>query len=166
MPSRRPPRGEATSFDARERAAWGGLLRVHKRLIRELDEELRSADGLRLSSFDVMIQLSFAPDRRLRMSELADAVLLTPSGITRLVEKLEGLGWVERQQGERDGRVYYARLTDAGLNRVTEASATHLAGVRARFLDRLSDDELEVLGDVFDRVLAAAPDDAPAKDDV
>ena len=97
-------------------AAWSGFLMGHAQIVRALDAELEREHGLPLSSYDVLIQLSLVPDRRLRMFELADAIVLSRSGLTRLVDRLERAGLVERERGEADPRQMYARLTDRGLD--------------------------------------------------
>jgi DNA-binding MarR family transcriptional regulator len=136
--------------------AWRNFLRVHATLTRELDEELRRAHGLPLTSYDVLVNLEGAPDRQMRMSELADAVLLSRSGLTRLVERLEREGLLARADCPGDARGSFAVLTDAGMLRLAEARKTHLAGVRERFLSAFSGEELEQLGDNWRRLLDRA----------
>src|SRR5215217_566797 len=138
-----------------ELGAWREFLRAHAVLTRELDEELRRAHGLPLSSYDVLVNLESAPDRQMRMSELADAVLLSRSGLTRLVERLERDGLLARADCPSDARGSLAVLTDAGMARLAEARKTHLRGVRERFLDHFGDDELERLGEHWRRLLPA-----------
>jgi DNA-binding MarR family transcriptional regulator len=130
-------------------AAWSGFLRGHAQIVRALDAELEREHGLPLTSYDVLIQLSLAPDRRLRMFELADAIVLSRSGLTRLVDRLERTGLVERERGEADPRQTYARLTDRGLEVLADATPTHTAGVRERFLDRLSDEQTKQLAAIW-----------------
>ncbi len=134
--------------------AWRGMLRTHAELISRLDAELQRAHDLPLSSYDVLVQLEGAPDGRLRMTELAGAVLLTRSGLTRLVDRLVTAGLVERERCPTDARGLYAVLTDRGRARLREARPTHLRGVRAHFLSRLDDDDLHRLGGIWERVLA------------
>ena len=134
-------------------AAWSGFLRGHAQIVRALDAELEREHGLPLSSYDVLIQLSLAPDRRLRMFELADAVVLSRSGLTRLVDRLERGGLVERERGEVDPRQMYARLTDRGLEALAEATPTHIAGIKERFLERLSDEQTKQLAAIWRAVL-------------
>src|SRR5438034_1878717 len=136
-----------------ERGAWVGFLRAHHVLVAELDDELRDRHGLPLTSFDVLAQLDIAPGRQLRMSELADAVLLSRSGLTRLVERLENKGLLERRECSEDARGAYAVLTDDGRTLLAAARKTHLAGVRTRFLERFDREELQSLGDLWQRVL-------------
>lgn len=134
-------------------AAWSGFLRGHAQIVRALDSELEQEHGLPLTSYDVLIQLSLAPDRRLRMFELADAIVLSRSGLTRLVDRLERCRLVERERGEVDPRQVYARLTDRGFEVVADATPTHVAGVKARFLERLSDEQTKQLAAIWPAVI-------------
>jgi DNA-binding MarR family transcriptional regulator len=126
-------------------APWRAFLRAHARLTRTLEAELLAAHDLPLASYDVLVQLAEAPDRRLRMTELAERVLLSRSGLTRLVDRLEREGLVTRAACPGDARGTLAVLTDAGLTRLREATPTHLAGVRAHVTDRLTPEELAQL---------------------
>src|SRR4051794_3614666 len=126
MPTTSPrPTGEKLS--PRELDAWRGFLRVHATLIRELDDELMAAHSLPLVSYDVLVNLEDGP---MRMSDLADTVLLSRSGLTRLVDRLSAQGLIERRPCEDDGRGSLAALTPAGEARLAEARPTHLGGVR------------------------------------
>lgn len=141
-----------TRLSDREMAAWAGFLRTHARLVRELDDELTAAHGLPLTSYDVLVQIASSPERRLRMSELADAVLLSKSGLTRLVGRLVEQGLLERVGCENDARGAYAVITELGLKRLREARETHLRGVRERFLDRLGERERDQLARIWARL--------------
>ena len=141
-----------------ELGAWRGFLRVHTALVRELDAELDAAHDLPLSSYDVLIYLRAAPDKRLRMAELADSVLLSRSGVTRLVDRLEREGLIERDACTEDGRGLFAVLTDKGDELLSRARPTHLAGVRERFLSHFSEDELKTLARFWERVHPGAAD--------
>jgi len=143
---------DMVSLDEVELAAWRGLLRVHSDLTRELDRELREAERLTLTEYDVLVQLADAPGGRLRMSELADAVLLSRSGLTRLVDDLVRRGLVLRERCPDDARGLEASLTAEGAALREKARATHLAGVRRRFVDRLSDRQLRELARAFEGV--------------
>lgn len=138
--------------------AWRGFLRAHAGLTRELDEELERGEGLSLTEYDVLVQLADAPEAGLRMSELAEAVLLSRSGLTRLVDDLERRGLVERARCPEDARGLNARITERGHRRRSEAAATHLEGVRRRFHRRLSDDQLEELQRVWRSLMPGAVD--------
>lgn len=141
-----------TRLDHEELAAWRGMLRVHSDMTRVLDAELTHRHGLPLSSYEVLLFLADSPDGRMRMSELADSVLLSRSGLTRLVDRLERDGLLEREQCEEDARGYFAAITDRGRALFTEARRTHLAGVRERFLSRFSRDDLRTLGGLWEKV--------------
>jgi DNA-binding MarR family transcriptional regulator len=133
---------------------------VHAELVRALDAELQEAHGLPLHEYEVLLTVDNAPGGRLRMTELAGRVLLSQSGLTRLVDRLERDALVERERCTADRRGFHVRLTDAGKRRLEEARLTHLAGVRARFLRCFSERELAELAAYWDRVLpgASAPD--------
>ena len=128
------------------------MLRVHSDMTRVLDAELTLRQGLPLTSYEVLLFLADSPDGRMRMSELADSVLLSRSGLTRLVDRLERDGLLEREQCEEDARGYFAAITDRGRTLFTEARRTHLAGVRERFLSRFSRDDLQTLGELWEKV--------------
>lgn len=139
-----------------ELAAWRGLLRAHSALVRELDAELRATHELSLHEYEVLLVLAQAPDARMRMSDLAAAVLLSQSGLTRLVDRLVDAGSVERTRCEDDGRGLNAELTDPGRVRLEQARPSHLADVRTSFLDRFDDAELRTLAGFWERVLPGA----------
>ena len=142
-----------TRFAELELDAWRGFLRTHSMLVRELDEELTERHGLPLSSYDVLVQLDESPEGRLRMSNLADAVLLSRSGLSRLVTRLEKQGLLEREECPSDARGAFAAITDEGRARLAEAQATHREGVRERFLDKLTEREQRQLARVWSRLL-------------
>ena len=139
-----------------ELGAWRGLLRVHADLVRELDAELEREHGLSLSSYEVLLHLHDAPGRRLRMNELADSVLLTVSGITRVVDRLVRDGLVARERCQTDRRGLNAVLTDAGAEAFLAARCTHLRGIRERFHSRLDRTEQERLSAIWDTLLPGA----------
>jgi DNA-binding MarR family transcriptional regulator len=139
----------ARLLDGDELAAWGGLLRAHARLTKALDVDLVSAHGLPLTSYEVLLHLADSPDGRLRMSELADSVLLSRSGLTRLVDRLERQDLLRRESCPSDRRGAYAVITQRGRELFDRARSTHLDGVRRRFLDHLSEDELRSLGELW-----------------
>jgi DNA-binding MarR family transcriptional regulator len=139
-----------------ELAAWRGMLRVHAELVKALDSELVGAHDLPLINYEVLITLDAAPDQRLRMAELADSVLLSRSGMTRLVDRLERDGLLVRDHCTDDGRGCYAVLTEKGAATLAEARPTHLGGVRAKFLSRFDDEELRALAALWERVLPGA----------
>ncbi len=132
--------------------AWRAFLRAHARVIRTLERELQDEERLALTDYDVLVQLARADERRLRMSELADELLLSRSGATRLVDRLVAEGLVERVMCDTDRRGQWASLTDAGLERLRRATPTHLRGVAQHFLDRLSDEELSSMEAALARI--------------
>lgn len=140
-----PPTVAGTSRDDAALGAWRAFLHAHARLTRRLDEELRAEHGMSLAEYDALLQLASAPHQRLRMSILADRVLLSRSGITRLVDRLVADGMVERTACRTDARGAEAALTRAGLGRLRSASRTHLDGVQRYFLDVVSPDDRAVL---------------------
>jgi DNA-binding MarR family transcriptional regulator len=148
--------GHGHLLDRDELAAWRGMLRVHASMTRQLDLELTRAHDLPLSSYEVLLFLNDAPDGRMRMSELAEGVLLSRSGLTRLVDRLERGGLIERERCTDDARGWFAILTYEGRRLFADARETHLAGVRDRFLMHFSREELRELGALWDRVLPGA----------
>ena len=146
---------EWRKLSAEERAAWTGFLRVHAEVVRRLDGELEREHGLGLNSYDVLVQLSLAPGG-MRMSELADAVLLSRAGITHLVERLERDGLVERRPGTRDSRQVFASVTERGLDLLARSTPSHLLAVREQFLDRLTEHQKSELAAVWRALLGSA----------
>jgi len=132
--------------------AWRNLLKAHAHLIRELDEELRDRHNFTLGDFDVLVNLANAPGQRRRMCELADAVLLSPSGLSRRVDRLERTGYVQRARAAGDARNIEAGLTVAGKRLLRRLRGTHRAGIRERFVDRFSAEELETLRELLGRL--------------
>jgi DNA-binding MarR family transcriptional regulator len=139
-----------------ELGAWRGMLRVHSGLTKALDAELVRAHGLPLSSYEVLLFLADAPGGRLRMSELADGVLLSRSGLTRLVDRMEREGLLRRERCADDARGYNALITAKGRKLFQHARRTHLDGVRERFLHHLSSDDLRSLAEVWEKVAPGA----------
>jgi DNA-binding MarR family transcriptional regulator len=128
------------------------LLRAHAALTRELSADLVNQHGLTINDYEVLLHLARADDRRLRRVDLAERLMLTASGITRLVDGLERSGWVEKGHCESDGRVTYAVLTDAGLEKLREASDTHVGGICSAFEQRYDEQELATLGELLRRL--------------
>ena len=133
-------------------AAWVGYLRGHAALTRELNAELVARHGLTLNDYEVMLRLSHAEQRSMRRVDLANEVLLTASGITRLLDGLERAGWVCKKSCDSDARVTYAVLTEAGHEKLSEAADFHLEGVRRAFAAHFTDDELETLAGLLARL--------------
>ena len=145
--------------EAVELEAWTRFLRAHAALTRELNADLLQGHGLTLSDYEVLLVLARADERRLRRVDLAERVLLSPSGITRLLDGLERAGFVEKAACDTDRRVVYAALTDAGLAKLREAARTHVAGVHRLFLDRFAPEERETMSELLGRLPLADGND-------
>ena len=139
-------------LDEEELAAWRGMLRAHAELVRELDSELAREHDMPLSSYEVLLYLNDSAEGRMRMSELADSVLLSRSGLTRLVDRLERQGLLKRERCESDARGLFAEITPEGRKVFAAARKTHLDGVRRVFLSRFSRDELRTLGGLWQKL--------------
>jgi DNA-binding MarR family transcriptional regulator len=124
--------------------AWRTFLTAHATVIRRLEAELEEHESLALSDFDVLVQLN-AAGGTLRMRDLADSVLLSRSGLTRRIDRLEASGYVSRLACETDRRGSYAHLTDAGRDRLDRAIPVHVRGIEEHFLARLDPDELAAI---------------------
>jgi DNA-binding MarR family transcriptional regulator len=131
--------------------AWGSLLRLHAALVPALDQHLQSAVGLPLGWYDALLELSVAPGQRLRMSELADRVVLSRSRVSRIVDELDAAGLVRREQNPDDGRSAYTVLTTEGMSRFRQAAPIYLAGIQAQFAASFTDEELRTLTELLDR---------------
>ncbi len=152
------PAPNPTRLSEVELEAWRGFLRTHTRLISQLDRELMQRRGLSLSSYEVLLRLSESPGGRMRMKDIASSLLLSRSGITRIVAELERQGLVQRQQVATDGRGLEASLTRRGRTAFRAAQKAHLVDVRSDFLDRLSPSQLKQLARIWSVVgLAEEP---------
>ena len=140
------------SSPPRQLASWIAFLRSHSAITRELSAQLQREHGLTLNDYEVLLHLSHADGGMMRRVDLAQTVLLTASGITRLLEGLERVGLVCKQTCPSDARVSYARLTDAGAQKLSEAAVTHLRGVDEWFLGRYSGSELATLAELLSRL--------------
>jgi DNA-binding MarR family transcriptional regulator len=132
--------------------AWVRFLRAHAALTRELSARLEAVHELTLSDFDVLVQLYYAEGRRMRRIDLARSVLLTASGITRLLDGLESAGLVGKERCVSDARVTYAVLTEAGVRKIEEARESHLADIEELFGSRFSPDERDQLAELLGRL--------------
>jgi DNA-binding MarR family transcriptional regulator len=148
-----PKTADSHRLDERELGAWRGMLATHSRVIAALDEELEREHGLALGSYEVLLHLTEAPEHSLRMGALADQLLLSRSGLTRLVDRLASRGLVERHSCDSDRRGTYARLTPAGKRLFDEARPTHLRGVREHFLGHLTAEDHDRLAEAWGRIL-------------
>ena len=153
----------AEKIDDRRLAAWRALLASHAALVDRLGEELQDEKDLPLPWYEVLLWLNQAPDGRMRMGELAGSLLLTPSGVTRLVDRMEADGLVQRQQCPSDRRGWNAVITSAGRARLRSAAPVHMRGVERHFGRHLSDQEADLIADVLGRVLGDLRPDAAAR---
>jgi DNA-binding MarR family transcriptional regulator len=133
--------------------AWRTFLYAHAQVRRQLERELQTEQAMGLGEYEVLLTLAYSEERRLRMSELADRLSLSRSGATRLVDRLEDDRLVERVSCESDRRGQWAQLTESGLQRLRDASPTHLRGVAEHFLDRIPGPELQALRQTLSRVV-------------
>ena len=136
----------------RQLESWIAFLRSHSAITRELSAQLQREHGLTLNDYEVLLHLSHAEGGMMRRVDLAESVLLTASGITRLLEGLERAGLVCKQTCSSDARVSYAKLTDAGAEKLREAGVTHLRGIDELFLGRYSGSELATLAELLSRL--------------
>jgi len=150
QPAEHPP----APLTPEEELAWRALARAVLVIPRVLDQELLESQGLSLTEYSVLMNLSEQPDRSARMSELADAVSISVSGLTRVIDRLARQGLVERVRAETDGRGQLATLTAAGFGRLQRAYPTHLAGVRKHVMDHLADIDLPAFAEAMSRVAA------------
>jgi DNA-binding MarR family transcriptional regulator len=147
---------EIRAQDGEGHVVWRHYLRGHATVTRALEAELLTQQELSLAAYDVLAELAQAPERRMRMTELAEAVLLSRSGVTRMVDRLEKLGLVTRGRVQEDGRGIAATLTDQGQEQLGRASVTHLAAVQRHFVNRLDEADLRDLRRISRRLAGAA----------
>ena len=141
-----------TGLDTTGMTAWRGFIEAHSRVLERLSKELLDEVELPMTWYDVLVQLSEADEHRLRMQDLADRVLLSQSGVTRLVDRMVRAGLVARARCSEDGRGMFALLTDQGLETLRRTYPTHLRGVQQWFADVLTTEETEVLARALSRV--------------
>jgi DNA-binding MarR family transcriptional regulator len=141
--------GDRTDLGER---AWRGLLRMRACLAKQVDGELERAHGLPMSSYEVLHHVAQAPHGRMRMRDLAEHAQLSRSGLTRLVDRLERDGLLDRCSCPHDARGAYACLTDAGRERLREARGTQMAVVREHFVSRFSERELREMAEMWERI--------------
>lgn len=138
--------------------AWRAYLQSHASILRLLDAELASDQGITTRDYEVLLYLAQAPERRLPMSALAESTMLTRSGITRLIDGLVAAGLIERVACPNDARVSYARITGPGLQKLREAGCTHVRSIRRLFLEHFNDAEIEQLAYLLSRLPGARRD--------
>jgi DNA-binding MarR family transcriptional regulator len=153
MPAELP---EPDAFSAEEMTAWRGLLRVHSAITRTIDRRIADAHGMSLDTYGILITLITAPDATLTMGELARRHNLSPSGISRAVDRAARDGLIERRPNPADGRSFLLALTRRGVVRLREAQVTHHATVRELLLDALDRDDLRELGRLWEKAMPGA----------
>jgi DNA-binding MarR family transcriptional regulator len=141
-----------TSSPPQQLESWISFLRSHSAITRELSAQLQRAHGLTLNDYEVLLHLSHSEHGMMRRVDLAEKILLTASGITRLLEGLERAGYVCKETCSSDARVSYAKLTDDGKQKLSDASVTHLRGIDELFLGRYSGSELATLAELLGRL--------------
>jgi DNA-binding MarR family transcriptional regulator len=139
--------------------AWARLLRAYSSTTRSLSAELQEEHGLTINDYEALLVLSRAEEGRLKRVDLARSLLLTPSGITRLLQGLEDAGLVERASCPSDLRVTYAQLTDAGREEFEAASEGHVAAICALFEQHFTDEEIDSIVDILGKLPGVGEDD-------
>jgi DNA-binding MarR family transcriptional regulator len=144
--------------------AWVSYIQGHAALVRQLNAEMMEEHGMGINDYEVLLRLWFAPDHQMRRIDLAESVLLTASGITRLLDRLQAAGYVEKGFCPTDARVTYAVLSELGIEKFNEARKTHLEGVQRAFGEHYTEEEAATLAALLGRIrlAAAAADDPPA----
>lgn len=147
-----PHEEEPRWLEVHEQQAWRAYLDATRLLLRTLDEQLTRDADISFTDFELLVVLSEAPDRRLRMSELADAVTTTRSGVTRAISRLVDAGWVVRVKCDEDKRGMSAELTDEGAAKLASSSPGHVGAVRENMFDQLSGADVDSIGGAFRRM--------------
>ena len=146
--------GEAGTnwLDPDQQHLWRSYIIGTTRLLERLDRELREAHGLSLPEYEVLVRLSEADNRSLRMAELASSMSHSRSRTTHTIARMEAAGLVERFSCDQDGRGRWATLSDKGWKLLVEAAHTHVRGVREHLIDQLSPSQFATLGDAFEEI--------------
>ena len=144
-------KGEPNWLTPTEMAAWRRYIVASRRLIEALDTDLDQHD-LSISDYEILAQLSDAPDRRMRMAELAEIAMLSRSRLSHRMKVMEEAGWVRREACPDDKRGFFAVMTNKGWKAIVAAAPDHVASVRSRFVDKLSKADQIVLAEIFERV--------------
>jgi DNA-binding MarR family transcriptional regulator len=153
----------STTQPPKQLESWVSFLRSHAAITRELSAQLQREHGLTLNDYEVLLHLSHAEGGMLRRVDLAERVILTASGITRLLEGLEQEGYVCKEHCASDARVSYAKLTDEGADKLRNAAVTHLRGIDELFTGRYSGSELATLAELLARLpVPGAPGASPS----
>jgi DNA-binding MarR family transcriptional regulator len=145
-----------------EMKAWRQYIIASRRLLEALDFDLEGHE-LSMADYEVLAQLSDAPDRKMRMSELADVAMLSRSRLSHRIKVMEKAGWVKREACPIDKRGYFAVMTPKGWKAIVAAAPDHVDSVRARFLDHLNKDDQKVLSEIFGRVTDSLKENPPAE---
>lgn len=145
-------RASATPTNRLDLGPWRAFLHAHARVARRLDEDLRTGHAMSLQEYEALLHLAEAPERRLRMGRLADSLLLSKSGVTRLIDRLVDDGLVERTSCSSDARGAEASLTGSGLARLRAAAPTHLAGIRDHFYAAIDSTDVPVVERAMDAI--------------
>jgi hypothetical protein len=144
-------KSEPRWLNAAEMKAWRRYIIASRRLLEALDDDLAAHD-ISMSDYEVLAQLSEAPDRRMRMAELADVAMISRSRLSHRIKVMEKAGWVKREACPIDKRGYFAVMTPKGWKAIVAAAPDHVASVRERFLDALDKGDQKVLAEIFERV--------------
>jgi DNA-binding MarR family transcriptional regulator len=144
-------------LNSSEMKAWRQYILASRRLLDALDEDL-SAHDLSMADYEVLAQLSDAPDRTMRMSELAEVAMISRSRLSHRIKVMEREGWVRREPCPDDKRGSFAIMTPKGWKAIVAAAPDHVASVRSRFLDALDRDDQKALAEIFDRVATRIKD--------
>lgn len=146
---------EPNWLSEREQQAWRGWIDASRRILAASDRQLKTTSGLTSDDYEALVRLSEAPDRRMRMSDLAASVINSPSRLSQRIDRLSRDGVVERERCDDDARVWWVVLTDEGFARLSDAAIGHVEEVRRVFVDRLTTDEIDVLASVLPRLAAS-----------
>ena len=146
-----PTKTDVRWLNPREMKAWRNYIIASRRMLEALDGDLADYE-LTLADYEVLAQLSDAPGRKLRMSELAEIAMVSKSRLSHRMKVMEAAGWVRREECPEDRRGYFAVMTDKGFKAIERAAPTHVGSVRNRFLDHLSVKDQEDLAKIFDRL--------------
>ena len=151
-------KSEPRWLNAAEMKAWRRYIIASRRLLEALDDDLAAHD-ISMSDYEVLAQLSEAPDRRMRMSELAEVAMISRSRLSHRIKVMEKAGWVKREACPIDKRGYFAVMTPKGWKAIVAAAPDHVASVRVRFLDALDKGDQKVLAEIFEKVATRIKDE-------
>ena len=149
-------------LNAAEMKAWRRYIIASRRLLEALDLDLASHE-LSMADYEVLAQLSDAPERKLRMSELADVAMLSRSRLSHRIKVMEQAGWVKREACPEDKRGFFAVMTGKGWKAIVGAAPDHVESVRTRFVDHLTKEDQRVLSEIFERVTQSLKANPPAE---